>query len=51
MSRINTFLQTAPQPRAEIAQPAVVRSTRLLSLLVVLEALRAGDVELDRQKV
>lgn len=37
--------------RAEVAQPVEARSSRLLSLLVVLESLRQEQVRLDGRKV
>jgi hypothetical protein len=51
MPRISTALKATAQPPAEIAQPVVVRSAKVLSLLLVLEALRLNGVDLDRQKV
>lgn len=45
--------EAAPTPRlaAEIAQPAVTRNAKVLSLLIILESLRQAPVSLDAQKV
>lgn len=52
MRRSNTALVCAPPPpQAEIVQPMAVRSAKVLSLLLVLEALRAAPVDLGRHKV
>jgi hypothetical protein len=39
------------QPPVEILQPVTTKSAKLLSLLLVLEALRQEPVSLDRAKV
>lgn len=40
-----------PPPGLEIFQPIAVRSAKVLSLLLILEALRQAPVSLDRAKV
>lgn len=40
-----------PAPRIEIVQPVAIRSAKVLSLLLILEALRQAPVSLDPQKV
>ncbi|OJX19546.1 MAG: hypothetical protein BGO82_07415 [Devosia sp. 67-54] len=40
-----------PRLAAEIAQPAVTRNAKVLSLLMILESLRQAPVSLDAQKV
>ena len=51
MPRQTAALQPPPPPRVDIAQPVVVHSAKVLSLLLVLEALRLNAVDLDRPKV
>jgi hypothetical protein len=41
----------APAPSVEISQPVVVRSGRILHLLMALEALRQSQVAVGAQKV
>ena len=40
-----------PAPSAQMLQPAAARGSKLLSLLVILEALRQAPGSLDSQKV
>ena len=40
-----------PPPALDISQPVVVRSAKVLSLLLILEALRQSPTSLDRAKV
>ena len=41
----------APAANTEITQPATIRNAKVLSLLMILEALRQTPVLLDPQKV
>lgn len=40
-----------PPPRAQAGQPTVVRNAKVLSLLLVLEALRVSPVDTGHPKV
>jgi hypothetical protein len=51
MPRLSAKLPDRTAPQAGTVPPEAVRSARVLSLLLVLEALRLAPVELVRQKV
>jgi hypothetical protein len=50
MQRI-VMMPCRPPPRAQAGQPIVVRNAKVLSLLLVLEALRLSPVDMGRPKV
>jgi hypothetical protein len=51
MAPSTALVRSLPPPNADIVQPVAVRSAKVMSLLLVLEALGRAQVSLDRQKV